>query len=273
MKKRGFTLIELLVVISIIAVLMSILMPALGKVRAQAKNSMCKSNLRQWGVVMFMYTADNDGSFTVGHTEPGSDWQKAWNNCWAGILVSYYQGNKDFKLCPQAAKTIEQNGQAPFVAWSSSMHPLIPVGEYGSYGINWWINNAHPKNLKEIIISGEPYPTAYFWRRVDKVQNTHKVPMFLDSTFVLARARHDKDTPPATEMVYAQDYGISRMATNRHNGFTNGVFVDGHADSIGIKQLWTLPWSKGYDTHNRYTAAGGATPEIWPEWMKNLKQY
>lgn len=271
MKKRGFTLIELLVVISIIAVLMSILMPALGKVREQAKTSMCKSNLRQWGVVMFMYTADNGGSFTVGHTEPTSNWQEAWDNCWAGILLDYYQGDKDFKLCPQASKTIEQNGRKPFVAWSSSMHPMIPAGEYGSYGVNWWINNAHPKFPG--IVDSQPYPKEYFWRRVDQVQNTNKVPMFLDSTFVLARPRHDKDLPPADEMVYAQDYGISRMATNRHNGFTNGVFVDGHADSIGIKQLWTLPWSKGYDTNNRFTLAGGATQTTWPQWMWNLKDY
>ncbi len=45
-KREGFTLIELLVVISIIAVLMSILMPALGKVREQAKSTICRSRLR-----------------------------------------------------------------------------------------------------------------------------------------------------------------------------------------------------------------------------------
>ena len=47
-KAKGFTLIELLVVISIIAVLMAILIPALTQVKEQARTIICKSNLRQY---------------------------------------------------------------------------------------------------------------------------------------------------------------------------------------------------------------------------------
>ncbi|MHC4115854.1 MAG: type II secretion system protein, partial [Planctomycetota bacterium] len=49
-QRKGFTLIELLVVIAIIALLMSILMPALRNVRNQAKDTMCRQKLQQWGV-------------------------------------------------------------------------------------------------------------------------------------------------------------------------------------------------------------------------------
>jgi prepilin-type N-terminal cleavage/methylation domain-containing protein/prepilin-type processing-associated H-X9-DG protein len=57
---RGFTLVELLVVIAIIALLMAILMPALQRVKKQARTVVCRSNLRQVGLIITMYLEDND---------------------------------------------------------------------------------------------------------------------------------------------------------------------------------------------------------------------
>jgi prepilin-type N-terminal cleavage/methylation domain-containing protein len=57
-RQRGFTLVELLVVIAIIAILAALLLPVLSKAKASAQSAVCKSNLRQLGVVLSMYLSD-----------------------------------------------------------------------------------------------------------------------------------------------------------------------------------------------------------------------
>jgi prepilin-type N-terminal cleavage/methylation domain-containing protein len=80
---RGFTLIELLVVIAIIAILASLLLPALSRAKQTAYSAVCKSNLRQWGIALNLYTSEFGAypRFDDGGVLQGS---AAWFNKLAG---------------------------------------------------------------------------------------------------------------------------------------------------------------------------------------------
>ena len=115
MRKKGFTLIELLVVIAIIALLMAILMPALQRVRKQARAVVCESNLKQWGPVFLMYTDDYNGHFMSGQTSGNID------ENWVVATLAYYNEEK-IRLCPTATKpTTSTKTRVP-----SSGKSLIP---------------------------------------------------------------------------------------------------------------------------------------------------
>jgi prepilin-type N-terminal cleavage/methylation domain-containing protein len=76
-KKRGFTLIELLVVVAIIALLLSILTPALNQIKDRARRIMCRNRLHQWGIAIHSYGSGNNDKFMVNETL--DDWTRvAW---------------------------------------------------------------------------------------------------------------------------------------------------------------------------------------------------
>lgn len=109
-RKAGFTLVELLVTIAIVAVLAALLIPAIGMVRERAQTSQCVSNLRQIGVGLLSFAADNDGRFP----EAGGEIPRGGVNPdngkpgWTEQLDSYIEDRRVYR-CPASAKVIAAN--------------------------------------------------------------------------------------------------------------------------------------------------------------------
>jgi len=140
--KKGFTLIELLVVIAIIALLMSIVMPALNRAKAIARSIVCRSNLKQIGLAIHTYTANNNEALPLVYerdfrssllTPKGDDGGRGWS--WAGLLHETGCLSIDAFICP--AELPPPQPDTSFLwnsASSTEFWDLVPKDEMISYG-------------------------------------------------------------------------------------------------------------------------------------------
>jgi prepilin-type N-terminal cleavage/methylation domain-containing protein len=256
-KSRGFTLIELLVVIAIIALLLAILMPALQRVKKQARAVTCQANLRQWGLIFSFYLDDNDGSFAYGDS----------SGEWRYVLQAHARDRKLNVCCPEAANRYRAGGTyGTWGAQSSIDADYVEQIDYGSYGLNRWLYNRKDNQSNEGYWNGR------------NVKGTDRIPLFQDCSWYGAGPLH-YDSPPQYEGETDsgtgdwRDNNMRRVCLNRHNGSTNAVFLDISVRRIRLKELWTLKWNTNFDTRSIWTRAGGAKPSDWPEWMWSFKDY
>ena len=249
-RRGAFTLIELLVVISVVAILMALLVPALSRARKQARAVVCQAKLRQIGAGLAMSLEDHGGQLAI--QAPGED-----------FLISAifetettFEDCPDLALCPSAAKlsSAEEIGGTwldPFAAHPTREGVLI------SYGLNYdmfcaWANRAIPNT--------------------HVVKRAFRIPAVMDSMGSFTYYAADGE-PPAYHGAIDR-HTMNYVCINRHEtGFTNVLFLDFSVRKVGLKELWTLKWVPDYDTAGPWTRQGGVLPGDWPEWMRGFKDY
>ena len=247
--KGGFTLIELLVVIAIIAILASLLLPALAAAKTKAHAIKCISNLKQIGLANWMYFSDEGKP--VNYDD--------WPDLWMRKLMVRYEAIKEVRFCPTAPERgpaklkKDRSGEG----WVSRAWLVDGGGTYvyqGSYALNGY------------LYTKSPYGEATnFFRTEGDMKYPSKTPFFPDAIWVDAwPAANDK---PARNLFDGDKFaggGLSRIAIPRHAaqlsaatknfnpkdalpGAVNVSFADNHAELVKLEKLWDLYWHKNWE--------------------------
>jgi prepilin-type N-terminal cleavage/methylation domain-containing protein len=303
-KRKGFTLMELLVVIAVISLLMAILTPVVQRVRRNAKESVCQSNLRQWGMVFKMYTDEFDGNLIRNNDELA----------WYYPIREYYGNTADLLLCPSAVKPSNPYGSGAEPLYGGSLLAwgyLLPRGNkpgwggYGSYGLNHWAymynkelgdgcsafsysysysyftdangitssSSSFSSSNSSNTEASAPRVDARYWSNA-YATNANNIPLVLDSWWLYANCNPD-DRPPRRDAVPRVDVSepANYVCMDRHSTGINSLFMDWSVRKVGLKELWRLKWHRRYNMAGPWTRAGGVRPENWPKWMSKCKDY
>ena len=216
-KESGFTLIELLVVIAIIALLMGILMPALSRVKEQAKTITCRSNLGQYGIGLRLYLDENDYFFPET-----SRWMSSTSSGWVrkgetpdGQLWPYIK-NLDCHMCSVFARLVKDT-QYDDTQVSYVMNSYI--GRSGSIWSSWLGSDVTGVSKESEVYRASEVIT--FTEENTWTIDGYSAYPFNDVHFTVGNATRQID-----------NYATFHNAPGDLNqGSTNRVFGDGHAGS------------------------------------------
>ncbi len=270
--RKAFTLIELLVVISIIALLMAIMMPALGKAKEAAKRVICGSNQKQLAEAVYTYSTEN-GQLpwyglvhdpSNGHIGDKEMWLKIAESYWYNVIAEYMSSDieLDFdkkisdktakvRTCPSSRKG-DPDPLANFSGPGKGLRRTCYVGvNYGGYpGAPF---EYHYSGSLSSYVSGNS--VAHSPVRISKIKNPTEWIMLMDTQTGLCYSPGTCESWNLTidadgDGEYDSGNGIintNRLAYNGahpflHSKGMNIALCDGHVEYMKAKKIWK--WDK-----------------------------
>ena len=247
-RHKGFSLIELLVVTGIVSLMLTLLLPVMGKARAAAQSAACLSNLRQMGIGLTIYISENKGRLPDYMWVTPSTPDVAWNGYWLGIL-SNHNCNPNALLCPTASVEVPFNqnkgkGTVRY-AWT---------GKYQSNASVVRLNAANFRSssygFNRRLTAGGGYGRDGKATRLTAVEKLCETPAFFDSAWVDAGPPNGTPTEPAEAPPNFNGGALVAGAPehwnfllSRHGRAINIGMVDGSARTVRLEDTYTLMWS------------------------------
>ncbi|MEX2216433.1 MAG: type II secretion system protein [Phycisphaeraceae bacterium] len=257
---RGFTLIEMLLVISLIALLISMLLPALGKSRQSARAAWCGSNQRQLVEALTMY-ADLANYYPAGLDAAPNNNDRIW--LWPPQLRRFTDRDQRIFHCPQAPASTEWDyrttpGEPAFFGYDENETRIRGYTYKFSYGYNvWGAFMVQNPNTGLGVYRNHPYLDA---ARVAAVKNPSDMVAFADSN------------PNDFWSGFIGPYRTGQWPSRMHMGNPNVAFVDMHVEIVDRTELVDVVlnresnqrWNNDHQPHllNTGTIQNDGVPEF-----------